>query len=132
MDRMVFINFPVRDLQRSTDFYEKLGFTKNEEFSNTEASAMMWNDTIWFMLLRHDFYRVFLKEKEIADTQKTNAAIISLSMDSTEAVKKFAEIAKTNGGDYYFFDMGIPKEKMYALEITDPDGNMIESVWMAD
>ena len=43
MGTMVFVNFPVADVQRSTAFYEKLGFKKNEEFSTEEASSMMWD-----------------------------------------------------------------------------------------
>ncbi|MDV4148375.1 glyoxalase, partial [Enterococcus faecalis] len=55
MGTMVFVNFPVADVQRSTAFYEKLGFKKNEEFSTEEASSMMWDDQFWIMLLNHDF-----------------------------------------------------------------------------
>ncbi|MBP2098979.1 VOC family protein [Enterococcus rivorum] len=131
MANMVFINFPVTDLKRATDFYSKLGFKKNEAFSNEDASAMMWDDSIWFMLLRHSFYSVFLKDKEIADTHKTSSALISLSVASVEAVKKFGETALANGGSYHFVDMGIPEDQMYTLEVQDPDGNTIEPVWMA-
>lgn len=132
MNKLVFINFPVTDLKRSTDFYAKLGFIKNEEFSTKETSVMVWSDTIWFLLISHDFYRSFLKNKEIADTQKTSGALIALSVDSIEAVKKFAEIAKANGGNYYMVDMGIPEDQMYSLEVQDPDGNIIEPIWMAN
>lgn len=130
MTNMVFINFPVTDLKRATDFYLKLGFTKNEDFSSEDASSMMWNETTWFMLLKPKFYSVFLKNKEIADTQKTSGTIISLSLDSIEAVKNFGDIAKANGGSYHFVDIGMPEEQMYALEVQDPDGNTIEPLWM--
>lgn len=38
MKRKVFVNFPVEDIDKSVVFYEKLGFQKNEEFSNKQAS----------------------------------------------------------------------------------------------
>ena len=44
MPTMVFVNFPVSDVNRSAAFYEKLGFTKNNEFSNDKAVAMVWDD----------------------------------------------------------------------------------------
>lgn len=72
MNSMVFVNFPVEDVDKSVAFYEKLGFKKNEEFSTDEASAVVWDDTFWIMLLSHGFYKKFLKDKEIADNKKTS------------------------------------------------------------
>lgn len=45
MNSMVFVNFPVEDVDKSVAFYEKLGFKKNEEFSTDKASAVVWDDT---------------------------------------------------------------------------------------
>lgn len=53
--KMVFVNLPVTDVKRATAFYEALGFVKNDEFSNETSSGMMWSDSIWVMLLSHDF-----------------------------------------------------------------------------
>ena len=127
---MVFVNFPVTDLARSTAFYEKLGFKKNTDFSNDMASAMVWDEHFWIMLLRHDFYSRFIGDKSIADTQKTSGALVAFTMPSLEAVKAFGRIAKENGGNFYRVDMGIPEEQMYGLEVQDPAGNMLEPNWM--
>lgn len=131
MATMVFVNFPVSDLKRSTAFYEKLGFTQNKEFSTDEAVSMVWDDHFWIMLLNHEFYSRFIKEKTIADTKTTSSALIAFSMESADAVKKFAETAKANGGDFYKVDMGIPEDQMFGLEVEDPDGNILEPNWMA-
>lgn len=131
MTTMVFVNFPVSDVNRSAAFYEKLGFTKNKEFSTDEAVSMVWDDHFWIMLLNHEFYSRFIKDKTIADTQTTSSSLIAFSMDSADAVKKFAETAKANGGDFYKVDMGIPEDQMFGLEVEDPDGNILEPNWMA-
>ncbi|WP_313466826.1 VOC family protein [Carnobacterium sp.] len=131
MATMVFVNFPVSDLKRSTAFYEKLGFTQNKEFSTDEAVSMVWDDHFWIMLLNHEFYSRFIKDKKIADTQTTSSSLIAFSMESADAVKKFAETAKANGGDFYKVDMGIPEDQMFGLEVEDPDGNILEPNWMA-
>lgn len=131
MATMVFVNFPVTDVQRSTAFYQALGFVQNKEFSNEQSSSMVWDDNFWIMLLNHDFYKQFIKDKKIADTKTTSGTLTAFSMESAEAVKKFAEIAKLNGGDYFHIDMGIPEEQMYGLEVQDPDGNTLEPTWMA-
>ncbi|OTP12132.1 glyoxalase [Enterococcus sp. 10A9_DIV0425] len=130
MNTMVFVNFPVADISKSVEFYSALGFKKNEEFSNESASSMVWDDTFWIMLLSHEFYKKFLKDKEIADTHKTSGALISMSLASAEEVKRFAETAKENGGSYHEVDLGIPEEEMFSLEVQDLDGNTLEPVWM--
>ncbi|MGX7243727.1 VOC family protein [Enterococcus quebecensis] len=130
MSTMVFVNFPVTDVKRSTEFYEKLGFTKNEEFSGEESSSMVWDDNFWIMLLNHDFYSKFINDKKIADTKTTSGVLVSFSMESADAVKKFGETAKANGGDFYRVDMGMPEDQMFGLEVQDPDGNSLEPTWM--
>ena len=130
MNSMVFVNFPVEDVDKSVAFYEKLGFKKNEEFSTDEASAVVWDDTFWIMLLSHGFYKNFLKDKEIADNKKTSGALISFSVANADEVKKFANTAKENGGSYHEVDMGMSEEEMFSLEVQDLDGNTLEPVWM--
>ncbi|HSW90878.1 MAG TPA: hypothetical protein VLF64_02675 [Candidatus Saccharimonadales bacterium] len=63
MSKQVFINFPVNDLEKSVKFYEALGFTKNEMFSDERAAALQWSDDIVFMLLTREFYGQFLKDR---------------------------------------------------------------------
>lgn len=128
---MVFVNFPVKDVKKSTEFYTKLGFEQNQEFSTEQASSMVWDDHFWIMLLNHEFYQTFINERKIADAHTTSGALIAFSLPSAEAVKKFAETAKENGGTYYHVDMGIPEDQMFGLEVQDLDGNMLEPSWMA-
>ena len=119
MAAMVFTNYPVKDVQASTEFYEKLGFKKNVEFSNEQSSSMMWDDTFWIMLLEYDFYNLFLKNKRIADTEKESSTLTAFSV-----------AAKANGGDYFSVDMNMPEDQMFSLEVTDLDGNQFEPAWM--
>jgi predicted lactoylglutathione lyase len=132
MAKQVYINLPVSNLERSTKFYEALGFTKNEAFSNEQASGMAWSDDIFVMLVTHEFYKKFIGDKTIADTHAQSAALLAISFDSKEAVQKFADTAKENGGDFYQVDMGMPEDQMFGYEVTDPDGNHWEPIWMSE
>lgn len=130
MSKQVFINLPVSNLDRSTAFYEALGFVKNPMFSDENASSMQWSDEIIVMLLKRDFYKSFLKDKDVADTQRTNSVLLALSLDSKEAVQQFADTAKAQGGEYYKADPQMPEDMMFGYEVADPDGNIWEPVWM--
>ncbi len=130
MSRQVYINFPVSDLAKSTAFYEALGFTKDPNFSDENASAMTWSDDIIFMLLTRDFYQKFLGSKTIAHTLTSSAALIALTLDSKEAVQQFADTAKSNGGNYFVAPPNEGLDFMFCYEVEDPDGNVLEPVWM--
>ena len=86
----LFINLPVTDLNTSTAFYQAIGFTKNDNFSDEKASGMVWDDHIHVMLLSHDFMKSFLStEKVIADAHKTTQVLNALQFDSREEVDVF-------------------------------------------
>lgn len=131
MGKQVYINLPVTDLNASTAFYESLGFTKNPTFSNENASAMQWSDSIIVMILPHDFYRQFIRNKNIIDAKTTSGVLLALNFDIKEDVARFAETAKANGGDYFQIDMGIPENQMLGYEVLDPDGHQWEATWMS-
>lgn len=130
MATMVFVNYPVKDVQASTEFYEKLGFMKNEDFSNEQSSSMVWDDNFWIMLLEYDFYNLFLKGKKIADTRTQSGTLTAFSVESPAVVKKIAEAAKANGGSYHSVEMDMQEDQMFSLEVIDLDGNQFEPVWM--
>lgn len=130
MAKQIFVNLPVNDLAKSTAFYEALGFSKDPNFSDDNASAMKWSDDIVFMILKRDFYQTFLKGKTVAHTLTASGALLALTLDSKEAVQAFADTAKANGGDYYQVDTGVPADMMFGYEVLDPDGNQLEPVWM--
>src|SRR4029078_12816120 len=66
MSRMIFVNLPVKDLERSKAFYEAIGFRNEPKFTNDAAAMMVLSDTISVMLLTHPFYATFTR-KPIAD-----------------------------------------------------------------
>lgn len=130
MPRMIFLNLAVTDVEKSVAFYQALGFTKDERFSNAgTAASMQWSDTIVLMLLSHDFFQGFLPHKAIADSKATAEVLICLSMDSREAVDAITEAAARAGGRSDFRpaqDMPF----MYGRAFEDPDGHVFEPMWM--
>ena len=128
MPKMIFINLPVQDLAASTRFYEAIGCTKNPQFSDENASSMVWSDAITFQLLSRDYYATFTG-KPIADAHTTSAMLIALSRDSREEVDAIVAAAASAGGK---IDIREPQDLgfMYLRTFEDPDGHTFEPAWM--
>ncbi len=124
----LYINLPVSDLPKATAFYEALGFTKNHDFSNEDASAMIWDDSLSVMLLTHGFCANFLGSKKIANAHETTEMLNALEFDSREAVDVFFEKAIGAGGKKTIeaYDHGF----MYGRDFEDLDGHIWEAFWM--
>lgn len=128
MPKMIFDNLPVRDLAASQRFYEAIGCTRNDMFSDDNAVSMVWSDTITFMILTHDYYKTFTS-KPVADAHKASGALYTLSLDSREAVDAVTEAAQKAGGKADVRpaqDLGF----MYSRAFEDPDGNTFEPAYM--
>ena len=127
MAKMIFVNLPVANLPRSIAFYEAIGCTKDDRFSNDQAASLTWSDTIGFMLLTHEFYATFTT-KRIIDAEAESGALYALSFDSRAAVDDFMERALAAGGreGHEPEDHGF----MYSRAVWDPDGHGFGPMWM--
>jgi predicted lactoylglutathione lyase len=129
MAKLIFINLPVTDLNRSIDLYEAIGGRKEPRFSNEQAAMIVLSDTIHVMLLTHDFYKTFTG-KPIADAHQSSQVLLALSADSKADVDATIGKASAAGGRA---DPG-PKQEMgelmYGRSFEDPDGHHWEVMWM--
>lgn len=128
MSKLIFVNLPVKNVERATRFYEAIGATKNEMFSDQTASCMVFSETIHAMLLDHDKFLQFTPKK-IADATQTSEVLICLSADSKADVDAVVGKASAAGGKA---DPG-PKQDygfMYGRSFEDLDGHIWEMMWM--
>ena len=125
--RKIFVNLPVKDLDKSMAFFKALGFTFNAQFTDETAASMVISDDIYVMLLTHEKFKQFTP-KAIADTATTSEVLTALSADSKDEVNKMVDAALKAGGqklrepqDYGF---------MYERSFQDLDGHIWEIIWM--
>lgn len=130
MAKMIFVNLPVKDYQRSIDFYKALGFTQNMDFSNEVGAALLWDENIWVMLLTHEFFKKFNAGRAISNAHVSSEVLNSLSFDSKEEVDKFVAAALANGGTLLPEVVVEGAEGMYSRDIADLDGHIWEGVFM--
>src|ERR1700712_4847420 len=97
MPTKIFVNLPVKDLDKSIEFFTKLGYTFNPQFTNENATSMIISDTIYVMLLVKPFFQQFTKN-EIADATKVTESVICLSADSRDEVDDIINKAVAAGG----------------------------------
>jgi predicted lactoylglutathione lyase len=93
----IFINLPVKDLNNTIDFFTKLGFKFNPQFTDENATCMIVGEDIFVMLLVEKFFKTFTK-KEICDTSKDTEVIVALSVESREKVDQMINKALESGG----------------------------------
>ncbi|WP_215226848.1 VOC family protein [Echinicola shivajiensis] len=127
MAKQVFINLPVKDLQKSMDFYTALGFTNNPQFSDETAKCMVWSENIFVMLLNHEKFASFAT-KPIADTKSKLAGLFSLAVDSLDEVNSILENGLNAGGTepHEIRDYGFMQQR----SIEDFDGHTWEIFYM--
>jgi uncharacterized protein len=127
MKAQIFVNLPVKDLNKSIEFFTKLGYTFNQQFTDQNATCMVISDTIYVMLLVESYFQTFTT-KQIIDAHKSCEALLGLSAESKEKVNELVDKAISAGGveprpvqDYGF---------MYNRSFNDLDGHTWEIFWM--
>ena len=127
MTTQIFVNLPVKDLSRTVEFFKKLGFAFNPQFTDENATCMIINDNIFVMLLVEKFFKTFTK-KEICDTTKDTEVIIALSTESREKVDEMMQHVFEAGGK----ESREPQDHgwMYGRSFQDINGHLWEIIYM--
>jgi predicted lactoylglutathione lyase len=127
MTRKIFVNLPVKDLTTSVDFFTKLGFEFNAQFTDDRAACMVVNDEAFVMLVADAYYQRFTT-KDIADTATHSEAILALSAGSRSDVDELVTTALANGGHHA--NDPISDGPMYGWSFEDIDGHQWEVIHM--
>ena len=127
MAKQIFVNLPVKNLDKSVAFFKRLGYTFNPKFTDENATCMIVGDNIFVMLLVEKYFKTFTP-KPVADAKAGTEVILALSMDSREKVDEHVRTAVAGGGS-------TPNEAkdhgfMYQHGFQDLDGHLWEVFYM--
>jgi len=127
MSSKIFVSLPVKDLNRSVEFFTGLGYTFNPQFTDENATCMIVSDDIYVMLLVEKYFQTFTP-KAVSDAKRTTEVLIAFSLDSREEVDRIVEAALAAGAGRY----SEPKDHgfMYQWGFEDLDGHIFEYSWM--
>ena len=120
MAMKTFVNLPVKDLAKTTEFFTRLGFSFDSRSSSERTKCMIISDEAFAMLHAEPFFKEFTAS-DIADTSKSREVVVGLSTESREQVDHLVDTALAAGGQA----MGDAKDQgfMYMRAFRDLDGH---------
>lgn len=128
MVSQIFVNLPVKELQRSVAFFTALGFTFNPRFTDDNATCMIVGENMFVMLLVERYFATFTK-KPVADAKQKTEVLVALALENREAVDAMLDKALAAGGSE-----ALPAQDhgfMYQRSFADPDGHQWEPFHMS-
>jgi predicted lactoylglutathione lyase len=127
MSTKTFVNLPVRDAAKATEFFTALGFSFNEQFSDENTKCMVISDDAYAMLQVEPVFRTFIQQ-DVTDTAKSREVIVGLSAETRDEVDDLVEKAVGAGGQ----ELGEPDDQgfMYMRAFRDLDGHQWSSIYM--
>ena len=127
MARQIYVNLPVKNLERSKAFFGSLGFQFNPQFTNESGACMVIDDNIYAMLLTESFFQTFTK-KPVADATRSTEVLVCLSCESRAEVDELVRKALAAGGKA----PNAPQDHgfMYGHGFEDIDGHVWELAYM--
>ncbi|WP_339701022.1 VOC family protein [uncultured Roseivirga sp.] len=127
MATKVFINLPVKDLDRSMTFFKDLGFSFNPQFTDENAASMIVSENIFVMLLTETYFKTFTK-KPISNAKESTEVLIALDTNSRDEVQQIVAKAQELGATIY----NEPQDHgwMYQHSFADLDGHQWEFAYM--
>lgn len=127
MATKIFVNLPVKDLKKSIEFFTRLGFTFNPQFTDETATCMIVSEENFVMLLTEEKFKAFTP-KPVCDATKSTEVLLALSLESRAKVDEIVRKAVAAGGTTYKEpqDHGF----MYAHGFQDLDGHIWEPFFM--
>lgn len=123
----IFINLPVKHLDRSIAFFTALGYTFDPQFTDETATCMIVADNSFVMLLTEAKFKQFTP-KAVCDATQSTEVLLAISVENRERVDELVRKAVAGGGSTYSEaqDHGF----MYQHGFQDLDGHIWEVMYM--
>ncbi len=126
--KKIWANLAVSDLEITTKFYTELGFKPNGKQSKELTSFFAGEDDFIIHFFLKDILKTGMKG-DLADTQKVNEIIFTLSAESKEQVDNWEKEVEQAGGKV----ISRPEEfgkGYYGFIFADPDGHRFNVFYM--
>ena len=127
MATQIYVNLPVKNLDKSVKFFTALGYKFNPQFTDEKATCMIVSDDIYVMLLVESFFKTFTP-KPICDATKSTEMLLCLSSESRAKVDEMVSEAVAAGATTP--NKPVDHGFMYQHGFQDLDGHLWEIMYM--
>ena len=127
MTTNLFVNLPIKNLEKTVNFFTELGFEFNPKFTDETSTCMIISNSIFAMLIEEDKFKTFTT-KDICDSKNKTEVLLALQVENREEVDDLVKKAIAAGGSKHMpaQDHGF----MYAHSFQDIDGHIWEVFYM--
>lgn len=125
MEQELWINLPVRDLERSRAFFTSLGFESTRDSPGMIGFVI---GKVPVMMVEEAQLQQYTQHK-ISDTSKGSEFLISVSAPNRSYVDDITVKIKNAGGNVYSEPQEI-QGWMYGMAMVDPDGHRWNIIYM--
>jgi len=95
-----YINFAIKDVERTKKFWQALGFSFNEEMTDERAVTVVLKESqLYAMFIIEDFFKT-LTEKPLP-MPGTSQVVVALSCNSREEIDEVIRLALENGASQH-------------------------------
>ncbi len=119
--KQIFLNLPVKDLEKAQRFYEALGFTMNPVFTDEGQKCLVWSEEIFVMLQSFAFSDKHVS-KPRANFHHVSGPSFTLPLASESQV--FEGIQKGIQAGGVARSPNVDESFMTLRSIEDPDGHI--------
>jgi predicted lactoylglutathione lyase len=129
MTKQIWLNLPVKNIEKSKQFFLSIGFSFNEEYSNENSACMIVGDKNFVVMLFEESMFASFVQNTIADTQTHSEMLISIDAESRQEVEELAQKVDEAGGVVF----AKPAENqgwMYGCGFSDLDGHRWNVLFM--
>ncbi|WP_149276536.1 VOC family protein [Pareuzebyella sediminis] len=128
--KTIWLNLPVKNVQRSKDFFKAIGFRENPMHRNAEHLASFLigdNDFVMMLFPEADF--IGFTNNKVSDTLKGTEVLLNIDAQSRSEVDEMAKKVLAAGGEIYA-EPGEAQGWMYAFGFKDVDGHRWSMLYM--
>jgi uncharacterized protein len=127
MTSSMFVNLPVKNLKKSVEFFTRLGFKFDPQFTDDTAASMIVSEGSCVMLMTEHKFRSFTP-KHICDTARSVEVLLCITVEQREKVDEMVRRASAAGGKINMEPQD--HEFMYSHGFRDLDGHTWEVMYL--
>jgi predicted lactoylglutathione lyase len=129
MVKQIWLNLPVKNVEKSKAFFTEIGFSFNEKHDTASYTCMVVGENNFAVMLFEEKQFESCILNKIADTTVGSEVLISIDAQSREEVDEFAKKVQEAGGNV-FAEPAENQGWMYGCGFADLDGHRWNVLYM--